>query len=94
MLFTTEGIINIRNKKWQKDFSPIDRGLDNEVSSFYSKAYLRHLVMSGEILASHIASMHNLHFYLWLMKRAREKILESDFLNWKKKWIKRIMKKN
>src|SRR5690606_9056501 len=75
MLFTTEGIINIRNEKWKEDFSPIDPNLNNRVSSFYTKAYLRHLTVSKEILAAQIASIHNLSFYLWLVGQARERIM-------------------
>src|SRR5215203_560303 len=83
MLFTTKGVINIDNKKWEKDFSPIDDGLDCEVSHYYNKAYVRHLMKSGEILALTIASIHNLAFYLWLVKQAREHILQGDFVSWK-----------
>ena len=74
MLFTTKGVINIDNKKWENDFSPIDDGLDCEVSNYYSKAYLRHLMKSKEILGLTIASIHNLAFYLWLVKEARKHI--------------------
>lgn len=84
MLFTTEGIINIRNEKWKEDLSPLDPGLGGYVSSFYSKAYLRHLVISQEILGAQIASIHNLTFYLWLVNEARQHILEGDFASWKK----------
>ena len=83
MLFTTKGIINIDNKKWEKDFSPIDEGLDCEVSQYYNKAYVRHLMKAGEILGLTIASIQNLHFYLWLVKQARKHILLGDFLSWK-----------
>lgn len=83
MLFTTEGIINIRNKKWKDDFSPIDIGFKGHVSNFYSKAYLRHLVISKEMLAAQIASIHNLSFYLWLVNTAREKIQSGEFVKWK-----------
>jgi len=88
MLFTTEGIINIRNEKWKEDLSPIDARLGSYVSKFYSKAYLRHLIISKEILGAQIASIHNLTFYLWLVKQARLKILEGTFLEWKNKMIK------
>jgi queuine tRNA-ribosyltransferase len=90
MLFTTEGIINIRNKKWENDFSPIDPGLDNFASSNYSKAYLRHLICSGEILSAQIASIQNLSFYLWLMKQARNQILNGTFRTWKDQMVKKI----
>jgi queuine tRNA-ribosyltransferase len=84
MLFTSGGVINIDNKKWEKDFSPIDEGIDCEVSHYYSKAYLRHLVKSKEILGLTIASIHNLAFYLHLVKEARRHILEGDFAGWKR----------
>ncbi len=84
MLFTTKGVINIDNKKWENDFSPIDDGIDCEVSNHYSKAYLRHLMKSKEILGLTIASVHNLAFYLHLVQEARRQILQSNFLSWKK----------
>ncbi len=84
MLFTGEGIINIRNKKWQDDFSPIDPGGTSFVDRTYTKAYLRHLTIAGEMLAAEIASIHNLAFYLWLVRTAREKIAEGTFAGWKK----------
>jgi queuine tRNA-ribosyltransferase len=87
MLFTTEGIINVDNKKWEADFSPLDPGLDNEMSQYYSKAYLRHLMKSKEFLGYTIASIHNLSFYLWLVKQARVHILEGDFVQWKNEMI-------
>jgi queuine tRNA-ribosyltransferase len=83
MLFTTSGIINIDNKKWEHDFSPIDDGIDCEVSNYYSKSYLRHLLRSKEILGLTIASVHNLAFYMWLVTEARKRIQEGDFLSWK-----------
>lgn len=83
MLFTTKGVINIDNKRWEKDFSPIDDGIDAEVSNYYSKSYLRHLMKSKEILGMTIASMHNLAFYLWLVENARNKILSGEFSSWK-----------
>lgn len=85
MLFTTQGIINIRNKKWQYDFSPIDEQLGGYVSTFYSKAYVRHLIMSKEILGAQIASVHNLTFYLWLVRQARQHIVAGSFMEWKKR---------
>ncbi len=84
MLFTTQGIINIRNEKWKNDFSPIDETLGGYASTFYSKAYLRHLVHSGEMLGAQISSVHNLTFYLWLVKQAREQIIAGTFRTWKK----------
>jgi queuine tRNA-ribosyltransferase len=88
MLFTSEGIINIKNRQWMNDFSPIDRGIPCTVSNTYSKAYLRHLVISGEILGSQISSIHNLAFYLHLVSEARNKINEGDFTKWKGSMIK------
>ena len=85
MLFTSEGIINIKNKKWAGDFSPIDPAGPSAVSRYYSLAYLRHLIISGEILGSQIASIHNLAFYLWLVSEARKKIEEGNFRKWKEK---------
>lgn len=90
MLFTTQGIINIDNKKWEQDYSPIDEGLTNSVSRFYSKAYLRHLFKSQEILGLTIASVHNLSFYLWLVKEARKHILDNTFSVWKPKMIEQL----
>lgn len=90
MLFTTQGVINIDNKKWEFDFSPIDEGLDCETSRYYSKAYLRHLFKSGELLGLSIASIHNLAFYLWLVGQAREKIREGCFDSWKNEIIPRL----
>ncbi|MET0637180.1 MAG: tRNA guanosine(34) transglycosylase Tgt [Chitinophagaceae bacterium] len=83
MLFTTRGVINIDNKKWENDFSPIDDQLPNEVSQYYSKAYLRHLMKSKELLGMTIASIHNLAFYLWMVGEAREKIRTNQFVSWK-----------
>ncbi|MER3465271.1 MAG: tRNA guanosine(34) transglycosylase Tgt, partial [Chitinophagaceae bacterium] len=83
MLFTTRGIINIDNKKWERDFSPIDEGLDCETSQYYSKAYVRHLFKSSELLGLTIASIQNLAFYLCLVKEARKHIVAGDFLSWK-----------
>ncbi len=87
MLFTTKGIINIDNKKWEKDFSVIDDGIDCHTSNYYSKAYLRHLMKSKEYLGLTIASVHNLAFYLWLVKQARTHILAGTFAGWKKEMI-------
>jgi len=87
MLFTTKGVINIDNKKWEQDFSPIDDGLDCEVSQYYNKAYVRHLFKAGELLGLTIASVQNLAFYLWLVKEARKHILEGDFLSWKAEMV-------
>lgn len=93
MLFTTEGIINIRNLKWQDDFSPIDKNLGGYASSFYTKAYLRHLIRSNEMLGAQIASVHNLTFYLWLVGEARRKIERGEFGTWKNETIKKVMRR-
>ena len=85
MLFTANGTINIKNKKWEKDFSLIDDGSYCFVDQDYSKAYLRHLFSVNEILGKQIASLHNLSFYLWLAREARKHILDGDFLAWKNK---------
>jgi queuine tRNA-ribosyltransferase len=86
MLFTSEGTINIRNKKWENDHSSIDINGTSFVDQ-YSKAYLRHLIISNEMLGAQIASQHNLAFYLWLVKTARQKIMDGNFLSWKKEMI-------
>jgi len=83
MLFTTQGVINIKNKKWSTDFSPIDEDLPCQTSQYYTKAYLRHLVVANEILALQIASIQNLAFYLWLVTEARKHIVGGDFASWK-----------
>jgi queuine tRNA-ribosyltransferase len=90
MLFTSRGTINIRNKKWMDDFSPIDPDGPSAVSLCYSKAYLRHLVISGENLGAQIASIHNLAFYLKLVGEARKKIIEGNFKKWKNSMIKKL----
>lgn len=87
MLFTSKGVVNIRNKKWATDFSVIDDGIDCYTSNYYSKGYLRHLFIAGEILAMQIASIHNLAFYLHLVKQAREHIIAGDFTSWKNEMI-------
>jgi queuine tRNA-ribosyltransferase len=83
MLFTSQGIINIDNKKWEFDHSPIDEGLENDTSTYYSKSYLRHLMKSKELLGLNIASVQNLAFYLWLVTEARNQIVEGNFSSWK-----------
>ena len=83
MIFTTKGVINIKNKRWATDFTLIDDLLDNDVSNYYTKAYLRHLFVSREILGLQLASIHNLSFYLWLVKEARQHIINGDFVSWK-----------
>ncbi len=82
-LFTSRGIINIRNEKWQNDYSPLDESGLCRVDTQYSRAYLRHLIMAKELLGAQIASIHNLCFYMWLMKEARAQIASGDFRNWK-----------
>ena len=93
MLFTSEGIINIRNEKWKDDFSPIDPHINSYVSTFYSKAYLRHLTISKEILSSQIASIHNLSFYLWLVGQAREKIKAGVYTSWKNQMVEKVSRR-
>lgn len=88
MLFTTAGIINIRNEKWKDDLSPLDESLGGYVSTFYSKAYLRHLIINKEILGAQIATIQNLTFYLWLVREARKKIEAGVFAEWKNKMTK------
>ena len=90
MLFTSEGIINIRNQKWSEDFSPVDANGTAFVDTVYSKAYLRHLFIAGEMLGAQIASMHNIAFYLWLVNEARKHIIDGDFNNWKKSMMNKI----
>ncbi|MCD8740206.1 tRNA guanosine(34) transglycosylase Tgt [Mucilaginibacter roseus] len=90
MLFTKNGIINIKNEKWKNDFSPIEADSDLFADTAYSKAYLRHLIHSGEMLGAQIASLHNLHFYLWLVGQARERIIAGDFYDWKNKMVKTL----
>ena len=91
MLFTSKGVINIDNKKWEHDFSPIDDGIPCEISNYYSKSYLRHLLKSKEILGLTIASIHNLAFYMWLVKEARKHIKAGDFLSWKNEMNTQMM---
>jgi queuine tRNA-ribosyltransferase len=93
MLFTRNGIINIKNEKWKADFSPIETDGDVFADIEYSKAYLRHLYVSKEILASMIATVHNLGFYLWLVKEARQKIEEGTFAGWKNVMVKKLMQR-
>jgi len=93
MLFTTKGIINIDNKKWEHDFSPVDDGFDCEVSNYYSKSYLRHLLRAKEILGLTIASIHNLAFYMWLVSEARKRIKDGSFESWKQNMIDQLKQK-
>jgi len=93
MLFTRNGIMNMRNRKWADDFSPLDPGGPAWIDEEYSKAYVRHLFISQEILAMQIASIHNLAFYLWLVKEARKHILAGDFKSWKEQMIVNVTRR-
>lgn len=93
LLFTSEGIINIKNEKWKTDFSPIDPMAHTFADTVYSKAYLRHLLVCNELLAGQIASIHNLGFYLWLVKEARRRILDGSFLVWKNEMVKKLVQR-
>ena len=90
MLFTAEGIMNLRNKKWEDDFSPLDPSGTASVDTFYSKAYVHHLFKAQELLAMEIASIHNLTFYLWLVGEARKHIIAGDFRSWKNLMMRRV----
>jgi len=93
MLFTANGIINIDNKKWENDFSPIDETIGCDMSAYYSKAYLKHLLKAKEFLGLTIASVHNLAFYLWLVKEARKHIIAGDFVSWKNTMVVQMQQK-
>ncbi len=93
MLFTSEGTINIKNKKWENDFSPIDSNGASFVDTTYSKAYLRHLFAANELLGKQLATLHNLSFYLWLVREARKHILAGDFASWKNKMVRQMDKR-
>ena len=90
MLFTRNGIINIKNVKWKNDFSPIEENGASFVDTKFSKAYLRHLIISKEILGAQIASLHNLSFYLWLVTEARQRILDGSFYTWKNEMVQKL----
>ena len=90
MIFTSEGIINIKNERWKYDFSPIDENGSVFVDRQYSKAYLRHLIISKEILGPMIATVHNLGFYLWLVREARKHIIEGDFTEWRDMMLPKV----
>ena len=90
MIFTAEGIMNLRNKKWEDDFSPLDTSGTASVDTFYSKAYVHHLFKAQELLAMEIASIHNLAFYLWLVGEARKHIIAGDFRAWKNLMMRRV----
>lgn len=93
MLFTPHGIMNMRNRKWAEDFSPIQEDSECFVDRVYSKAYLRHLFIAGELLAMQIASIHNLAFYLWLVGEARKHIAAGDFASWKPAMVERVTRR-
>lgn len=93
LLYTAEGIINIKNAKWKADLSPIDESGICSSSMQYSKAYLRHLIHSQEYLGAMIASLHNLSFFLWLVKEARRHIIEGDFSNWKNQMVEKLQRR-
>jgi queuine tRNA-ribosyltransferase len=93
MLYTSEGVINIKNAKWQKDFSPIDPNSTTEFSTKYTKAYLRHLFKVNELFGMTIASIHNLRFYLWLVETSREKILAGEFREWKDAMVAKVQQR-
>ena len=90
MLFTSQGIMNMRNKKWEADFTPLDPFGTASVDTFYTKAYVHHLFKAQELLAMEIASIHNLTFYLWLVGQARQHIIAGDFRTWKNAMIKQV----
>ena len=93
MLFTSEGLINMRNRKWADDFSPIDPAGTSFVDTLYTKAYLRHLTVSGEMMAAQIASLHNIAFYLWLVGEARKHILDDTFGEWKRLMVGKLSRR-
>ena len=90
ILYTKEGIINIKNEKWKDDFSPIDRDSQAPTSRMHSKAYLRHLFKVEELLAGQIATLHNLSFFIWLVTESRQKIQEGIFAAWKNQMVKSV----
>lgn len=89
-LFTSAGVLSMRNTKYKDDFNPVDENCDCFTCSNYTRAYLRHLFISRELLALELASVHNLHFYLWLIKEAREKIIEGKYISWKNEIVNKI----
>ncbi len=93
MIFTSEGIINLKNEKWKTDFSPVDPNGETFVDAQYSRAYLRHLFVAGEILGPMIASLHNIGFYLWLMREARKHILDGDFATWRDAMLPQVTRR-
>ncbi len=93
MIFTRNGIMNMRNRKWAEDYSPLDAGGPSFVDEVYSKAYVRHLFVSSELLAMQIASIHNLAFYLWLVREARRRIVDGDFASWKASMVESVTRR-
>ena len=93
LLYTSEGVINIKNAKWADDFTPIDPNADNHFSQTYSKAYLKHLFKVNELLGFTMASIHNLRFYLWLVETAREKIVTGGFVPWRDVLLTKVSKR-
>ena len=93
-LFTSEGVLSMRNAKYKDDFNPVDANCDCYTCKNFTRAYLRHLFIANEILVLELASIHNLHFYLWLVKEARKKIIEGNFLNWKNEIVNKISMNN
>ena len=93
MIFTRNGIMNMRNRKWAEDYSPLDAGGPSFVDEVYSKAYVRHLFVSSELLAMQIASIHNLAFYLWLVREARRHIVDGDFASWKASMVESVTRR-
>ena len=93
MLFTTEGVINIKNKRWADDFGPIDPGLGEHPVNHYTRAYLRHLFIAKEVLALQLASLQNLSFYLHLVREARQHIIEGDFASWRKEMLEIVKRR-
>ena len=92
-ILSVHGIINIKNVKWKDDFSPVDPDGETFADTQYSKAFLRHLFISGEILAAMIATTHNLGFYIWLMREARKEITLGTFAGWKERMVKQLMQR-
>jgi queuine tRNA-ribosyltransferase len=92
-IFTSEGTINLRNKKWEDDFSPLDPNGASFVDTLYSKAYVHHLVVCKEMLAAQIASLHNIAFYLWLVGEARRHIIAGDWSQWKREMVEKLSRR-
>ena len=90
MIFTSEGTINLKNKKWENDYSPLDPNGTSFVDSTYTKAYVRHLFRSNELLGKQIATLHNIRFYLWLMEQAQAQLEAGTFTSWKDMMVKKL----